>query len=368
MEEKEEEKYQPWISVISAYHAELLKMTDLERDWQKANIINGFIEFVRNSDTSPENKDWLEESLDAKRNKYLKPPEKDLNWFLYDYALGLHHDILQEYCRLKFQSEEFDKRADELEKKILDELIEYNKNYSKAHSGKNTNGDNIYKYQLNQLKNVRKKAAEKQTEEALKRMALENVTMPEGFGWFAGNSFSYDLMALYSIVNDKRKYVWFGELPIRRTEVLLALSMTDHAEYVKQFRDIIRETKVVERIRDNLQLCPELMKRQVIFDEALQFFEEDKYEPFAYLIVPQMEGLFVDYLRMQGSNKQTRSLPDAVEKANDIDPFYEYPYFEYDLPEKRNAIAHGVMIDVTEEMACEFLMDVLWISEKVVGE
>lgn len=360
-------QYKSWILIISSYHKRLLDTSDPEKGWQKANIIQNFIKFVRKSDAKPEDKATFEEGLDLSKNKYIKLPEKDLDWYLYDFTLGLQKDILQEYQNLQFQSETFNKQADELEKKIKSDLLKYKKNYAKTHNGKDTNGDNVYKYQLNELKKLRNKVAEKQTEEALKRMALENATMPSGFGLLSGNSFSYDMMALYSIVNDKRKYVWFGELPVRRTEELLALSITDHAEYVEQFSDIIRKTKVIERIRGNLSACPELIKRQVIFDEALHFFEENKYQPFAYLIVPQMEGLFVDYLRIQGSNKQTRSLPDAVEKVNDVDPFYEYPYFEYDLPKKRNAIAHGVMINVSEEMACEFLMDVLWITDKIVG-
>lgn len=198
-------------------------------------------------------------------------------------------------------------------------------------------------------------------------MAIDKCSYPEIYEYRLDYGFSMEKIKVIDIGKDRRPMIFFGNLPIQGAEKLLKLSSTDHKKYLESFRDIILANGVVKKIKSNVDCSSELKKRKNIIYTALEMFENENYESFVYLITPQIEGVFLDYVRLKDDRSVFGGVMEVAKRANEKDSFYEYPYFEYDFPEKRNAIAHGEIIDVRPEMAYEMIMVLLWITDKYMN-
>ena len=87
------------------------------------------------------------------------------------------------------------------------------------------------------------------------------------------------------------------------------------------------------------------------------------------MITPQIEGLFrVLQQSIKGDRADTRGMKEVIEKIHNNEDFWEFVYFAYDFPEWRNKIAHGEMIEVDREFACEIMMDLYWILRTIDSE
>ncbi len=109
--------------------------------------------------------------------------------------------------------------------------------------------------------------------------------------------------------------------------------------------------------------------RLPIISAAITLFMEKKYIAFVYLVTPQIEGLFrVLQQSIKGDRADTRGMKEVIEKIHNNEDFWEFVYFAYDFPEWRNKIAHGEMIEVDREFACEIMMDLYWILRTIDSE
>lgn len=57
-----------------------------------------------------------------------------------------------------------------------------------------------------------------------------------------------------------------------------------------------------------------------------------------------------------GDKSENDGLKSIADKIRDKDNFGKYIYLAYELPELRNHIAHGDMIEIDTKLACEILM------------
>lgn len=71
----------------------------------------------------------------------------------------------------------------------------------------------------------------------------------------------------------------------------------------------------------------------------------------------QIEGLLKTLFQfVWGDKSENDGLKSIADKIRDKDNFGKYIYLAYELPELRNHIAHGDMIEIDTKLACEILM------------
>lgn len=107
-----------------------------------------------------------------------------------------------------------------------------------------------------------------------------------------------------------------------------------------------------------------LHKRREIFMDIARLYEEKHYQSFVALGLLQLEGLFFDICSIRYDDKENAgSLVEKAEKAlsnkSEISYMRYYPYFAFDVPVKRNEIAHTGFIKARnlEQIANELLLD-----------
>ena len=142
--------------------------------------------------------------------------------------------------------------------------------------------------------------------------------------------------------------------------------MRDHFSIA--YRQYLDEYNIIKQIKNALVNTPILQDRINLFDIATSLFAQSNYEGFAYLMVPQIEGLFVVYCKLLGLTdiEDKFSVTDKLKEAYEKENFFGYVYYCYDFPQIRNRIAHGSMISISEIDAYELLSDIYYIITQLI--
>ena len=272
--------------------------------------------------------------------------------------------MLVEYTILRYQADELLQQIQNRKNYLIDEK----KTIIAEGGDKEVLGKN--QEQINQIAAVEKDACKQTKTESLIAMAIHNSQSYGfgGLGFFSRNDFSREMLKIKFQEEDRRKYINFGELPVTKAREIRQLKQSDYPEYMRYFRNVIREYQVLERINDTVKTNSLLKERWHLISEALEYFRKDDHEMFAHLIVPQIEGLFKLYIQTLHIFKETRSISEIVTQIHEQEDFFEYLYFKYDFSPFRSHIAHGDIVDVTREQAYELLMDCHWIISKIDPE
>lgn len=150
------------------------------------------------------------------------------------------------------------------------------------------------------------------------------------------------------------------------------MSQTDHETYLDVFEQLILARDIPKQLRRRTERNIYLHDRVAIIWAAVKLFEEDNYQPFVYLLVPQIEGLLRIYQNIlncdagKGGDKVEWGIKKATDGIEKLEYFLEYSYFTFDFCEElRNPIAHGDILNTDREQAYEVLMDVWWLVDQI---
>lgn len=322
---------------------------------RRDNISELFLSFVDQFDDenggSNYYRKWYEE--EAKENRYL-----DLNDFICTYALSIRSksDIGAEYLHLKEKAIQYmnvlQNKRDEYEKLL------------KSIGNKEDNQKSKIIYYKQHVEQKLKEAKKKTETKEIVRRAISRCSIFGYIGWF-DKDFGIDILSAQDIGSDKSYLIYFGELPVTVVDKLLQLRNSDKDAYLDEFNNMIFSLNIVEKIEEIVSKNFYMANRKKIVLTALKFFSSGDYEPFVYLIVPQIEGLFRVYLRLLGDNSSSNGMQEVVKKIKAKENFFEFTYFAFDFSDLRNLVAHGEMIKVDRQLAYEVLMDTYWIIKEI---
>ena len=166
---------------------------------------------------------------------------------------------------------------------------------------------------------------------------------------------------------DIRRIINYGEAPVPIADRIHSLR-NDSAQFSIAYRQYLDEYNIIKQIKNALVNTPILQDRINLFDIATSLFAQSNYEGFAYLMVPQIEGLFVVYCKLLGLTdiEDKFSITDKLKEAYEKENFFGYVYYCYDFPQIRNHIAHGSMISISEIDAYELLSDIYYIITQLI--
>lgn len=165
---------------------------------------------------------------------------------------------------------------------------------------------------------------------------------------------------------DRKNYIFFGDLSVKEAREMIALKKEDPNKYSEVFEKIIYRLNVVGALKKIVEGNYFLHDRLPIISAAEMLFTEKNYIAFAYLVTPQIEGLFrVLQQLVKGDKTNTGGMKELIEKMYKDEDFFEFVYFAYDFPDWRNKIAHGYMIEVNRELACEIMMALYWVVKAI---
>ena len=325
--------------------------TVLTRD----NISESFLSFIDQYDDGNKERESFRKLYEEERKK-----NADLEWneFIYTRALFVKEkrDIGTEYLRLKEESEEYlsllQEKKDSYEKQL------------KAMGSTKSIQKEIIKYYKVFFEKRLKKAEKQSTTEELVREAINYCSEPYHMELFNGG-FALDILSAQDIDTDKRDLVCFGELSPIEFRKMVRLRETDEEAYLDAFGNMISSLHIIEKIIEIAKKNFYLYNREKILHTAFALFSERNYESFAYLTVPQIEGLFQVYLRLLGDKSICNGFQEIAKKIKEAEDFLEFVYFAYDYSTFRNKIAHGEMIDINRGKAYEVIMDVYWIIKQI---
>ena len=135
-------------------------------------------------------------------------------------------------------------------------------------------------------------------------------------------------------------------------------------KYYSEIKKLIEQKKVLVNLKEFIDQNYHLHKRREIFMDIACLYEEKHYQSFVALGLLQLEGLFFDIYSIRYDDKENAgSLVEKAEKAlsnkSEISYMRYYPYFAFDVPVKRNEIAHTGFIKAKnlEQIANELLLD-----------
>lgn len=134
--------------------------------------------------------------------------------------------------------------------------------------------------------------------------------------------------------------------------------------YYREIARIIKSKKVMETLLEDVKGNYHLYKRQEIFEDLLRLYKEKHFQSFVALGLLQLEGLFFDicsirYEEKENAGSLVEKAQKALESKNAIYFMRMYPYFAFDVPVRRNEIAHTGLIkkDDLEHIADELVLD-----------
>lgn len=144
----------------------------------------------------------------------------------------------------------------------------------------------------------------------------------------------------------------------------LEMHRNNPEKYYVEIKKIIEQKKVMENIKKFVEQNYHLYKRREIFTDLAHLYEEKHYQSFIALGLLQLEGLFFDICSIRYEDKENAgTLVEKAEKAlsgkNEISYMRYYPYFAFDVPIKRNEIAHTGLVKSPnlEQLADELILD-----------
>lgn len=165
---------------------------------------------------------------------------------------------------------------------------------------------------------------------------------------------------------DWKHNINFQEAPISESRRIAELKKNDKDSYLSELEKYIETYKICEKIslttNDNFYL----VKRLPVFNIAMDCFNDKNYLPFICLAVPQIEGMFSDYMGIIGVSSNGNSITDKLGHLNSKQRLWGYIYYAFDFPEIRNNIAHGVIIETdVKETACDILLDLVYLVQMI---
>lgn len=215
------------------------------------------------------------------------------------------------------------------------------------------------------------KLAERAKPEALVDRALQNVTAGPLNFWRRAD-FQTEIFRFQELERDQRTVIFFGDLPVQGYRELMKLAQTDHEAYLDTFEDMILTRNIPKQLRRRTERNAYLHDRTAIMKTAIKLFEAEDYQPFVYLLVPQIEGLLRIYqgILSRDAGKEDGSAPwnmkPVTDKLRELEYFFAYTYFTFDFcGELRNPIAHGEIVEIDRERAYEVLTDVWWLVDQI---
>lgn len=352
-------------ALIYKFFTSLRSCNNPEENLKKESIVAEFFDFAKRE--KGYDRDCFVQEYDEIGADILDG--KTLEDFIYSEYLHFHSDVLLEYQYTKgflkealayliqAKTECIKVRTDIKERKTIGK--EFDK-YT----------DDKYEYYIEYIVK-RIKLIETELDEAnLIKRALEMAQTPSWLDWQKMSLFSFSKAVDYAMLNGQ-DYIWFAMLPVREMREMRRLRKEDHEQYVEAFAKVIDKYSIVKEL---VRICEEnyyLNKRLNIIRSATGLFYREEYEAFAYLMAPQTEGMFGDYLNICNvSFNDKGGMKEKVEKIRNNTPvgkgaFLEYAYFRYDLPVLRNPMAHGAIVGAGRETAFEILMDVYWVAKNI---
>lgn len=320
----------------------------------KTYIANSFLKFVKNLGVDEDDTyylKWYETEHDKNNNL-------SLTNFIYYTVLGIQDkmDISDEYLRLYHSASDYKFVLQEKKSQLENELRTLAKDKK----------DKIifYKREIDNRLNK----SECFDKKYLLQRAWRNCTLPYYLKWFH-TDFSMDIYSAQNVDVDRRNMIFLGELPLRDAEKMIALKKENASKYSEAFEKMIYRLDILGRTKKIAEDNFFINDRLPIISAAITLFMEKKYIAFVYLVTPQIEGLFrVLQQSIKGDKADTRGMKEVIEKIHNNEDFLEFVYFAYDFPEWRNKIAHGEMIEVDREFACEIMMDLYWILRTIDSE
>lgn len=321
----------------------------------KTHIVDSFLEFVKNLGIDEDDTYYLRR-YEEEHNKNSKLNQID---FIYHTVLGIQDkmDISEEYLRQYNQASEYKAVLHQKKTQFENEL-------RMSGNGKNKQKIIFYKKEIEN----RLKENERFSTKYLVERAWRNCTIPYYMRWYVSD-FSMDIFSAKSVDIDRRNMIFWGDLPVSEAEKMIALKKENPIKYSAAFEEIIYSLGIIRRLKKIVENNFYLYNRLPIVSAATTLFMEKQYSAFVYLVTPQIEGLFrVLQQSIKGDRTDTGGMTELLKKINENEDFFEFVYFAYDFPELRNRIAHGQVIEVDRELACEIMMDLYWIIKTIDSE
>lgn len=144
----------------------------------------------------------------------------------------------------------------------------------------------------------------------------------------------------------------------------LEMHRSNLEKYYCEIKKYIKQKGISENLKECIDKNYHLHKRSEMFMDLARLYEEKHYQSFIGLGLLQLEGVFFDICSIKYDEKENAgTLVEKVEKAlrgkNQVYYNRFYPYFAFDVPVKRNEIAHTGLINSQklEQIADEVLLD-----------
>lgn len=162
----------------------------------------------------------------------------------------------------------------------------------------------------------------------------------------------------------------FSDAPVTFTKLMGLLKSESFDEYLIEFKNYIYSAKIFENLESIAENNYYINKRLPIIKTASNLFNTEDYTPLVYILVTQVEGLFDDYRQILDIDidKRINGIGDKLEKLREKKKIAGYIYYAFDFPKLRNDIAHGKMIEVTDEIAFDIIMDIFYIVKLINAE
>ena len=328
------------------------------RELGKTKLVERFLNFMR-----------IEYNLDRKYfdGEFEKHKEKYSNFedFIYGFYLNLEKDLRQSY---EYYLNKAKKRVG-----FYKEKVNYFSKRVKESEDKYEKGKLNFLLQLN--RKYYEKAKKERERENIFHKAYRNSLTINRFK----SSFNYDSMLNLDIPyldweqfehTNWKLIINFSEAPATFTETMGMLRSESIDNYLIAFKNYIYAENIFENIESIAENNYYINKRLPIMKTASNLFDAENYIPLVYLLVTQVEGLFDDYRQILDIDidKQINGIGDKLEKLREKKKIVGYIYYAFDFPKLRNDIAHGKMIEITNEMAFDIIMDIFYIVKLINAE
>jgi len=149
---------------------------------------------------------------------------------------------------------------------------------------------------------------------------------------------------------------------------LSELYKDDKASFYAQKFEIHSIEKIFDSLFEKLRLTATTYDRTPIFTELKELFNSQKWLAFYALGLPQVEGLFQEMLETQSKKiGNVNSLTLKVKQLQNVVGYRQhfFDYFQYSLPEQRNAFMHSGKLEVESQKlsAYDILTDLKFILD-----
>lgn len=342
---------------VEEFLGTLINSSNPTEDLKTENIAQAFIDFMKSKDTTFSPQSLYQEYSDSQSEAQSagSKSSESLEEFVCKYCLGLYSDVVDEYNELFHQMTEYTK------------LVAAKKAYfdQQTHNAQSNKEKNRYKGYSEALKALMNKVDGRTKTPELIRMAIRNSCVGFGIAYAYREGFTFDIMKVRNIDSDRRRLIYFGELPVKDADEMLSLRDQNHEEYLQRFRRMIDEHGITRALLEIVKGNPFMSSRAELIKTAVELFASGNYQAFVYLITPQVEGLFNEYRGILGDISPTFGMQKVMEKIRKAEDFAEYDYFQFDFTDLRNAVAHGQIVNISSEDAYNVLMSVYFVAQMV---